>query len=317
MGMKHEHTDNESTEAPPNPLARGLGALSLGLGVACLTAPRAIARLGGVDDSTMAPAVLRMAGVRELAHAAALLGSGRPGGWAWTRVAGDAADLAALAVAVRNRQGDRRRRASLATAAVAGITLLDLLAAVQASRSGRAARRALRLRAAITVNRPSDEVYRFWRDFENLPGFMSHLESVQVDDYRHSRWTAKGPAGRTVEWDAEIVEDRPDELIAWRSMPGATVPNSGRVGFVRAAAGRGTEIRVELEYDPPAGAVGRAVAKLFGEEPEQQVNDDLRRFKQVIETGEVVRSDGSPDGTNLRQQMAQRPAQPVAARLAR
>jgi uncharacterized membrane protein len=101
-------------------------------------------------------------------------------------------------------------------------------------------------------------------------------------------------------------------MIAWRSLAGAKVPNSGRVRFTRAAGGRGTEVRVEMEYEPPAGALGKAVAKLFGEEPMQQVRDDLRRFKQVIETGEVVRSEGSPDGTSVRQQALQHPARPLA-----
>ena len=150
-----------------------------------------------------------------------------------------------------------------------------------------------RVRKSITVNRPADEVYGFWRNFENLPRFMKHLESVQMTGDRRSHWKANAPAGKTVEWDAETTEDRPNELIAWRSVEGADVPNAGVVRFVDAPGGRGTEIHVDLRYDPPAGKLGALFAKLFGEEPSQQVDGDLRRFKQVLEIGEVTQSDAS------------------------
>ena len=137
---------------------------------------------------------------------------------------------------------------------------------------------------------------------------MYHLESVEQMEGGRSHWVAKAPAGTRVEWDAEITEERENELIAWQATEDADVPNSGSVRFVPAPAGRGTEVHVEIEYQPPGGAVGRAVAKLFGEEPSQQVKGDLERFKQVMETGEVVRSEGSPEGLG---QKLQRPAQPV------
>jgi uncharacterized membrane protein len=145
----------------------------------------------------------------------------------------------------------------------------------------------------MTVRASVDEVYRFWRDFQNLPRFMAHLESVVVHGDRRSRWTAKGPAGKTVSWEAEITEDRPNERIAWKSVPGADVPNRGEVRFLPAPGARGTEVRVDLEYDPPAGAVGATLAKLFGREPGEQIEGDLRRFKQVMEVGEVLNSDAS------------------------
>ncbi|HXE56657.1 MAG TPA: SRPBCC family protein, partial [Gemmatimonadales bacterium] len=188
-------------------------------------------------------------------------------------------------------------RLMAAAAAVAGVAVLDLVASRRLSAAGVAAGarrgRALQATRTITIGRPAEEVYRFWRDLENLPRFMSHLDSVRVLDQRRSHWVARAPAGRTVEWDAEIVEDRAGELIAWRSLEGADVPNSGSVRFTPAPGGRGTEVRVQLQYQPPGGAVGAAVAKLFGEEPGQQVASDLRRLKQVIETGEVVKSDAS------------------------
>ncbi|MGK5440912.1 SRPBCC family protein [Micromonospora sp. URMC 105] len=295
-------------------LPRLLGVVSLALGAGGLLAPRAVARLTGVDDSPHAAGVIPAVAARELGHAAGLIAGRRPGGWAWTRVAGDAADLTLLGRALADRRGERRRRVAVTTAVVAGIAAVDLIAAIRAGRARRARERLILMEVGVTVNRPASEAYRFWRDLENLPRFMAHLESVRADDLRRSHWTARGPAGRLVGWDAEIVEDRPDELIAWRSLPGAQVPNAGRVRFLPAPGNRGTEVRVELGYAPPAGRLGRAVAKLFGEEPEQQIRDDLRRFKQVLETGEVVRSDASPQGITLHQQLKQRPAQPLPTR---
>jgi uncharacterized membrane protein len=157
------------------------------------------------------------------------------------------------------------------------------------------------------------EAYEAWHDFERLPRFMTHLESVRQTGGGRSHWKAKAPAGRTVEWDAEVVDDRPGELIAWRSLPGADVANAGTVRFSDAPGDRGTEIRLELEYSPPGGARGATVAKLFGEEPDQQARDDLRRFKQVLETGEVLRSEGTPEGQLARRVVGQRPARPPAA----
>ena len=162
---------------------------------------------------------------------------------------------------------------------------------------------------SVTINRPIEQVYEFWRTLDRLPTFMQHLESVDVVGARESHWVARAPGGGTVEWDAQIVEERPNELLSWRSREGSEVDNVGLVRFSRAPADRGTEVHVQLSYDAPAGLVGATVAKLFGEEPEQQVSDDLRRFKQVMETGEVVRSDGSLEGAG-QGALKQRPAQP-------
>lgn len=167
------------------------------------------------------------------------------------------------------------------------------------------------VRAAITVRRPIDEVFAYWSDLTQLPTFMTHLESIEVGADGTSHWRAQAPAGRTVEWDARVVEVDPPRLLAWESVGDADVPNSGRVVFVEAPGDRGTEVRVEIEYDIPGGRLGEAVAKLAGQQPQQQVDDDLRRFKQVMETGEVVLSEGSPDGTRALDQARQREAQPV------
>jgi uncharacterized membrane protein len=161
--------------------------------------------------------------------------------------------------------------------------------------------------AAITVNATPREAYDLWRDLERLPTFMTHLESVRVSGDGRSHWVATAPTG-TVEWDAEIVEDDPGSVLAWRSLDGADVPNEGRVAFTPAPGGRGTEVRVRIGYHQPAGKLGKAVARLLGEDPQTQVEDDLRRFKAVLEVGEVVRSAASPAGTDARDQRSQRPA---------
>jgi uncharacterized membrane protein len=169
------------------------------------------------------------------------------------------------------------------------------------------------IETAVTISKPRAELYDFWRRLENLPRFMKNLDAVTDLGGGRSHWVGKSPLGFKVEWDAEIVEERPGELLSWRSLPGAGVTNSGTVTFTRAPQDRGTEVRVELTYSLPAGRLGSFVAKLFGEEPRQQVSDDLRRFKQVVETGEVVVSDGNPIGTRTSRQFKQRPGQPVGA----
>lgn len=158
------------------------------------------------------------------------------------------------------------------------------------------AKQGIHVEKAVTINRPMEELYRFWRDFENLPRFMHHLKSVTVSDERHSHWVATAPAGASVEWDAEITADRENEQIAWRSLEGSEVPNSGQVRFVPAPGGRGTEVRVSLDYAPPAGLLGATFARLFGEEPSQQVEKDLLRFKNLMEAGEIPTTDGQPHG---------------------
>jgi uncharacterized membrane protein len=158
--------------------------------------------------------------------------------------------------------------------------------------------RAVRVAQSFTIGKSAQELYQYWRDFANLPRIMHHLESVNVIDDRRSHWVAKAPsiAGGQVEWDAEITADEPDTLIAWRSLPGADIENAGSVRFFD-RGDRGTTVTVNLEYVAPAGRMGKWVAKLFGEEPEQQVREDLRNFKRVMETGEVVTIAGQPRGT--------------------
>ena len=148
----------------------------------------------------------------------------------------------------------------------------------------------------VTINRPRHELYAFWRDFRNLPRIMENIESVTELDERRSHWVVRAPAGQTVEWDSVIVEDIPDELISWQSEPGADITHSGRIDFRDARGGRGTLVSATIAYDPPAGAVGKLVAKLFQREPKIQARRDLRRFKQFMETGEIAtaRMNGGP-----------------------
>jgi len=145
----------------------------------------------------------------------------------------------------------------------------------------------IRVEQSVTIGRPREELYHFWRDFENLPRFMDHLESVRVLDTRRSHWITKGPAGTRVEWDTEIHHEIPNEMITWRSLPEADVDHAGSVYFMPIPDG-GTEVRVILRYAPPAGRVGAALAELFGQDPARQVTDDLRRFKQVMEAADAA-----------------------------
>jgi len=159
-----------------------------------------------------------------------------------------------------------------------------------------------RVDRAVTVAKPRAEVYRLWRDLENLPHFMKHVESVRQLDDRRSRWVVCAPAGQTVEWEAEIINEIENELIGFRSIDGSSVDLAGSVQFKDAPVGRGTEVIVELQYVPPAGILGAFAAKMWGEEPSQQITEDLRRFKQMAEAGEILTTEGQSMGVSVREQ---------------
>ena len=152
------------------------------------------------------------------------------------------------------------------------------------------ARRAVKVERAVTIAADRKTLFNFWRNFENLPRFMEHLESVRVESPTRSHWVAKAPAGAVVEWDAEIINEIDGSLIAWKSTGDAEVPNAGSVHFTDAPAGRGTIVKVVMDVEPPAGKLGFVIAKLFGEDPDRQVREDLRKFKQLMETGEISTS---------------------------
>ena len=155
----------------------------------------------------------------------------------------------------------------------------------------------VKVEESVTIDRPAGELYREWRRFDRLPRFMSHLREVRDLGNGKSHWAARGPAGLSVEWDAQIVTEREGEVIAWKSLDGSDVDTAGSVHFRPAPGGRGTVVTVSHKYLPPAGKLGAAAARLFGESPEQQVRDDLRRFKSMMEGGGAAESAaGKPGG---------------------
>ncbi len=158
--------------------------------------------------------------------------------------------------------------------------------------------RGIHIEMSVTVAKDPADLYDFWRHFENLPRFMSHLQRVTVIDDTNSHWVARGPAGLTVEWDAEIINDEPGSLIAWRSLGGAAVANAGSVRFVPGPDARGTEVKVVLDYIPPGGKIGAVVGRWLNPGTGAYVREDLRRFKQIMETGETPTTEGQPVGTD-------------------
>jgi uncharacterized membrane protein len=156
--------------------------------------------------------------------------------------------------------------------------------------------RDVHIETSIAIDKSAAELYSFWRDFENLPRFMRNLESVTETSELESHWVAKGIAGARVEWDAEIYNEKENELIAWRSLENADVVNAGSVRFQAGPEGHGTYVRVALNYNPPAGKAGATLAQLFGAEPSQLIKEDLRRFKQIMEAGEIASVDGQTSG---------------------
>ena len=173
---------------------------------------------------------------------------------------------------------------------MAAVTAADLSYAVRETGDR------IRVRESIAVNVPPEAAYEFWHDPENLPRFMRHLESVRRIDERRSHWVAKGPAEMKFGWDSEITEDRPNRLLAWRSLPGADVQSGGKAEFQPGLEGHGTLVRVEMEYVPPGGALGAAVAMIFDRDASGKLRDDLRRFRQLLEIGEIITTEGQPAG---------------------
>jgi uncharacterized membrane protein len=156
--------------------------------------------------------------------------------------------------------------------------------------------REVHIETSMEIDKSPEELFRFWRDFKNLPIFMRNLESVSEIDGTTSHWIAKGLGSARVEWDAEIYNERENELIAWRSLENADLVNAGSVRFEKGPAGRGTYVRVTMNYNPPAGKIGAGVAQLLGSGPAQLIKEDLRRLKQMMETGEIATIDGQTSG---------------------
>ena len=291
--QRNDRHQNNGEAAHALRFARALGWFSIGLGTTELAAPGTIARITGMNGNR---GLIRALGLREIASGVGILSRRKPVGWLWSRVFGDVVDLAVLSKAAASPHANRYRVAA-AAAAVGGVTVLDFKSSQELTRLADSIEdAAIHVRKSIMIKRPAAEIYNFWRDFQNLPRVMEHLESVEVTGDKRSRWVAKGPAGKRVQWEAETTENRADELIAWRSIEGSTVENCGSVRFDRAPGDRGTFVRIELTYRPPAGVLGATIAKFLGEEPELQLEEDLRRFKQLMETGEIITTEGQPAG---------------------
>ncbi len=287
-------------------LVRGLGLFSIGLGAAQLFATDSMARMIGARSDGKTKPLLRLVGLREITTGVGILSSYQPKNWLRSRVGSDVMDLALLGAAFRS-DGAEQGRLVGATMAVAGVAVIDAVAAARSSHAdGRASQP--EVRHSISVMCPVERVYSYWRDFSNLPRFMQHLESVTRTNDDQWHWVVGAPFGRRVEWDAEVVADALNERIAWRSVPGSTIETSGEVRFKPAPGNRGTEVHVTLRYALPGGKASSALARIFHENPERGVYEDLRGFKQMLETGEIVKSEAVLSGGRLHQ----RPAQPAA-----
>lgn len=297
---------NERRQPMPVPgasvdgIAQALGWFSVGLGVAELLAPRKVSQLAGIDSH---PALVRACGLRELASGVGIL-AGSPAQRSaalWARVAGDMADLAILAPGLRSDRDDRNRTMT-AVALVAGVGVLDVWCAQRTaqqyreSRGARPGERAIPFTKAVTIARSPQECYDFWRKPENRPRFMNHVETVQNLGEGREHWVVRGPLGAPIEWDSETTVDEPGRRIAWRALPDSDVVHEGSVTFEPAPGDRGTIVRVEMHYEPPGGMVGDVAARIIARSPEQLAQENLRRFKQLLETGEIPTTEGQPHG---------------------
>jgi uncharacterized membrane protein len=271
----------------PVQVARGLGWFSIALGSVELLAPGAFARALGARGTALGRGLTRFCGVRELAAGVGILTTPRSASWMSSRVIGDVMDVALLLGAMGSPYA-RRGRLAMAAVGAAPIMALDAWCAQQLAGAAGAGGAAARTRKSVTINRSPEELYRFWRDVSNFPRFMRRIESVRATSDRRSHWVARAPGGMRVEWDSEFTDERPPERLAWRSLPGAQLETAGTVTFQPAPAGRGTQVTVEMEYTPPGREMTAQLLKLVGQAPEQDMQEDLRRFKQLMETGEII-----------------------------
>jgi uncharacterized membrane protein len=290
---KHNGKPKNARRTQEEVWAYGLGLFGIGLGLAELMAPRRLARMIGAPPGHNG--LIRLMGLREIAAGVGIFTQRSPTTGVWMRVAGDVADLACLGAAFLSSRSDHGKLTT-ATMAIAGATLVDMLTAQQLSRGVATRNGRIPITAALIIDCDRKELYRHWRELTNLPQFMKHLVRIDVKDTRRSHWVANGPLGSTIEWDAEITEERPNELIAWRSIEGSEVNHAGSVRFEQAPGDRGTVVTVKMHYQPLLGTMGAAVIAWFGEDPNQTIKMDLRRLKQMMETGEVVTTEGQSAG---------------------
>jgi uncharacterized membrane protein len=277
----------------------GLGWLSVALGLTALLAPRTVGRAIGMPGHA---GLLRAVGARELVSAGGLLTQKTRAPWLWSRVAGDAMDLALIGSAALRPSNPGRGRAIGALAVVGAISALDVAASVRQTRRMRQGGEPVTggheafVEQSLIINKSPQECYAYWRDLSNLPRFMRMLQSITIKDERNSHWVLQIPGGAKLEWDSEITVDRPGERIAWHSRDGGTVTHAGSVRFEPAAGGRGCIVRVLMHYRPPMGRAGVGLAKLIGRDPNAESRENLRRYKQLIETGEIPTTRGQSSG---------------------
>jgi uncharacterized membrane protein len=298
---RHYARRRETPDLDTASLAQGLGWFSIAIGVAAVLAPRTLGSLAGVGQGS--GSLMRSTGIRELANGVGILSQRNPAPWLWSRVVGDVVDLAVLATGLRP-DNPGRGRAAFSFAAVAGVLALDALAASHLTKhaghplvSGVAAPTDLYFETSIATGKMPEECYRFWRNVANLPRFIDSVQSVQALDERRFHWVGKGSSDETpLEWDCEITEDRPGAALAWRTVNGAEVPNAGSVIFEPLPHGRGTIVRLSIHYSPVDGELTAALARLLRQDPQSQVHEDLRRFKQLLESGEIATTHGQSTG---------------------
>ena len=266
-------------------LAKGLGCFSVALGAGELLAPRAITRFLGMPGCEN---LVRAYGIREIGTGIGILLSANPTPWIWGRVGGDALDLLTVSAGLAGR---RKGRVLLSLASLAGVTMLDIVCAGQRSLPGHEAA----VERSITIGRPAAELYQRWRDPGTLAQVMSHFAAVRASGDGHMHWRMEGPAGSGLEWDTESIETSPNQSIGWRSLPDAPFRNEGSVRFTPATGNRGTVMTLRVRFDPPGGAVGRIGAELLGGLiPAEMAEKTLRRFKSLIETGEIPTTRNQP-----------------------
>lgn len=274
-------------------LGVALAWIGIGIGITELLVPRALARTAGLPAR---PRLLQAIGTRELITNAGILLQPQKGGWGWSRVAGDVLDLSLLAWV---GQRHPHRRLPPLTAILAGMTVLDMLAAYDKQRqsvSQRVTAGVVRIHKLLYIQRPADECYRFWRNFENFPYFMQHVAAVQVVDATHTHWRVRVPLGQHVDWTVELFSDIPARQLGWRTIAGSAVEHTGVVRFLPTIADNNTRLDIDMRYHAPLNQAGVMLAKILSEEPSQKIDDDLRRFKQLIETGEIATTAGQPSG---------------------
>lgn len=279
-------------------LVQGLAWFSVGLGLTALIAPRALGSAAGLGRHA---GLVRMVGARELASGIGLFSSRNSTPWLWSRVAGDAMDILTLGAAALKPTGGGNLRALVSLALVAGVTAADVSASLRYSSKSQG-RHARRLSAedyverSTTIGKSPQECYDYWRKQTNAPVFMRHVVSVTEIDEKTSRWVARLPGGKRVEWESRITDDVPGKRIAWHSLHQSPIVHAGAVSFDPAPGGRGTVVRVVFHYRPPAASGGMAATPPFSFVPAFEITEDLRRLKQLLETGEIATTRGQPAG---------------------